>query len=47
MTRLGALGGGIGAVFGPGAANQTTVTSDGGQFERALAGYLAAPASLR
>lgn len=38
--------GGIGAVFGTGAANQTTVETDGGQFEKALAGYLSKPAAL-
>ncbi|MCW5817068.1 MAG: hypothetical protein KIT84_39090 [Labilithrix sp.] len=42
-----AAAGGIGAVFGTGAANQTTVKTDGGQFKNALAKYLAAPTSLR
>ena len=39
--------GGIGAVFGTGAPNQTTIRTDGGQFEKALAGYYASPTSLR
>jgi hypothetical protein len=38
--------GGIGAVFGTGAVHQTDVTSDGGQFKNAVAGYYAAPAAL-
>ncbi len=38
--------GGIGAVFGTGAVRQTDVTSDGGQFKNAVAGYYAAPAAL-
>jgi hypothetical protein len=38
--------GGIGAVFGAGAPNQTTVTTDGGQFASAIAKYFAAPAAL-
>jgi hypothetical protein len=38
--------GGVGAVFGVGAANQTYITTDGGQFKRAVAGYYAKPASL-
>jgi len=42
-----AAAGGIGAVFGTGAANQTTVKTDGGQFKNGLTKYLAAPASLR
>jgi hypothetical protein len=41
-----AAAGGIGAVFGTGAANQTTVDSDGGQFKNALAGYLSKPVAL-
>ena len=32
--------GGIGAVFGTGAGNQTTVNTDGGQFKNALSKYL-------
>lgn len=32
--------GGIGAVFGPGAPNQTTVNTDGGQFKSAYSNYL-------
>jgi hypothetical protein len=39
--------GGIGAVFGTGAPNQTTVRTDGGQFQTAIASYYASPASLR
>lgn len=35
--------GGFGAVFGTGAANQTTVRTDGGQFARALATHRAGP----
>lgn len=35
-----AQAGGIGAVFGTGAANQTTVRTDGGQFKNALTTYL-------
>jgi len=35
-----AAAGGIGAVFGTGAANQTTVRSDGGQFKNAMTRYL-------
>lgn len=38
--------GGIGAVFGTGAANQTTVETDGGQFKKALSAYLAKPVAL-
>jgi hypothetical protein len=38
--------GGIGAVFGTGAPNQTTAKSDGGQFKAALTRYNQAPASL-
>jgi len=38
--------GGIGAVFGTGAPNQTTIRTDGGQFQKALKGYYAAPAPL-
>jgi len=41
-----AAAGGIGAVFGTGAGNQTTVKTDGDQFKNALTGYLAAPAAL-
>ncbi len=39
--------GGIGAVFGTGAPNQTTIRTDGGQFARAIASYYASPAPLR
>jgi hypothetical protein len=35
-----AAAGGIGAVFGTGAGNQTTVRTDGGQFKNALTKYL-------
>lgn len=35
--------GGFGAVFGTGAPNQTTAKTDGGQFSRAVKGYLASP----
>jgi len=38
--------GGIGAVFGTGAPNQTTARTDGGQFKNAVNGYYANPASL-
>lgn len=38
--------GGIGAVFGTGAPNQTTVRTDGGQFKNAVAGYHQAPVAL-
>ena len=38
--------GGIGAVFGTGAPNQTTIRTDGGQFQKAIKGYYAAPAHL-
>lgn len=38
-----AAAGGIGAVFGTGAPNQTTALTDGGQFRAALAQYVAAP----
>ncbi len=38
-----AAAGGVGAAFGTGAGNQTTIDSDGGQFERAVKQYYAAP----
>jgi len=38
--------GGIGAVFGVGADNQTYISTDGGQFKDAAAKYLAAPVPL-
>jgi hypothetical protein len=38
--------GGIGAVFGVGAGNQTDITTDGGQFKSAVASYFASPVSL-
>lgn len=41
-----AAAGGIGAVFSPGHTSQTTITTDGGQFKRLSASYLAKPAPL-
>ncbi|WP_146653484.1 hypothetical protein [Labilithrix luteola] len=41
-----AQAGGIGAVFGTGARNQTDATTDGGQFRNAVTGYRAAPVPL-
>jgi hypothetical protein len=38
--------GGVGAVFGVGAANQTTVDTDGSQFRNAAAAYYANPTGL-
>ena len=38
--------GGLGAVFGTGAANQTFIDSDGGQFKTAVASYFASPMAL-
>jgi hypothetical protein len=38
--------GGVGAVFGVGAQNQTDITTDGGQFRNAVTQYLAAPVAL-
>lgn len=38
--------GGVGVVFSPGQARQTNITTDGGQFKRLSAQYLAAPAVL-
>jgi hypothetical protein len=38
--------GGVGAVFGTGAGNQTYITSDGGQFKTAVTKYFAAPTAL-
>jgi hypothetical protein len=38
--------GGVGAVFGVGAANQTYITTDGGQFRAAVSAYYAAPVPL-
>jgi hypothetical protein len=35
--------GGVGAVFGVGAGNQTTIQTDGGQFKRAVTKYFQAP----
>jgi hypothetical protein len=39
-------GGAVGAAFGTGAANQTDITTDGGQFKRAVTAYYAAPYAL-
>lgn len=41
-----AAAGGIGAVFGTGAGNQTDAKTDGGQFKNAVTGYYASPAAL-
>jgi len=38
--------GGLGAVFGTGAANQTYIDSDGGQFKTAVASYFASTTAL-
>jgi hypothetical protein len=38
--------GGLGVVFSPGDANQTTITTDGGQFQTLSGAYLNAPAPL-
>ena len=38
--------GGIGAAFGEGAENQTTIFTDGGQFSRAVVSYYKKPAPL-
>lgn len=38
--------GGLGATFGVGAANQTYIDSDGGQFKAAVAAYYAHPVAL-
>jgi hypothetical protein len=38
--------GGVGAVFGTGTGNQTDITTDGGQFQRAVTAYLASPTRL-
>jgi hypothetical protein len=38
--------GGLGVTFGTGAANQTDITTDGGQFKTAVTKYFAAPATL-
>src|SRR5690606_37373933 len=35
--------GGVGAVFGTGAPNQTTAKTDGGQFKNAVGNYLRSP----
>lgn len=41
-----AAAGGVGAVFGTGAPNQTTVKSDGGQFKKAVTQYYQQPIAL-
>ncbi len=38
--------GGLGIVFGPGAGTQTSVTTDGGQYQTLSKAYLASPAAL-
>lgn len=38
--------GGLGAVFGVGAGNQTYITTDGGQFKNAVTRYLSKPVAL-
>ena len=38
--------GGVGAVYGTGAANQTDITTDGDQFKNAVTSYFAAPTKL-
>jgi hypothetical protein len=38
--------GGVGAVFGTGAANQTDITTDGNQFSNAVSAYFAKPTPL-
>jgi hypothetical protein len=38
--------GGLGATFGPGAGEQTTITTDGGQFDAAVKAYYANPVPL-
>jgi hypothetical protein len=38
--------GGVGATFGTGASDQTTVATDGGQMKAAVAAYTAAPVAL-
>jgi hypothetical protein len=38
--------GGVGATFGVGAGDQTTVETDGGQFDDAISAYFAAPVPL-
>ncbi len=39
--------GGVGAVFGTGAGNQTYIDTDGGQFKAAVTKYFAAPVALQ
>jgi hypothetical protein len=41
-----AAAGGVGVVFGNGTANQTSITSDGGQFKKLSHAYLRKPAAL-
>jgi hypothetical protein len=41
-----AAAGGVAAVFGTGAGNQTDLTTDGGQFKTAVASYFANPLAL-
>jgi hypothetical protein len=38
--------GGVGAAFGVGAGNQTTIDTDGDQFKNAVTKYFASPTSL-
>jgi hypothetical protein len=38
--------GGLGAAFGVGSGNQTTIDTDGGQFKNAVAGYYKSPTAL-
>jgi hypothetical protein len=38
--------GGVGAVFGTGAGNQTYINTDGNQFKNAVTGYFASPTAL-
>jgi hypothetical protein len=38
--------GGLGAAFGTGAEDQTFVTTDGGQLDKAVKAYYAAPVAL-
>ena len=38
--------GGLGAVFGTGAGNQTYIDTDGDQFKKAVTSYFAAPVKL-
>jgi hypothetical protein len=38
--------GGVGSVWGTGAANQTYITTDGDQFKNAVSAYFANPTAL-